>query len=141
MDLCVGSLGSKINGREICLADSATTYTILGDQKYFSHITLVEANVNTITGPANLIYGSGRATIMLPCGTIFYINNALYSVRSQRNLLNFKDIRHNGYHIETTYDNNKEYLCITHIVSSQKLVVEKLHIFLFRIILYHNNNN
>ena len=95
MDLCVGSLGSKINGGEICLADSATTHTIIRDQKYFSHITLVEANVNTISGPTDLIDGFERATIMLPCGTIFHINDALYSVRSRRNLLSFKDIRHN----------------------------------------------
>ena len=106
MDLCVGLLGSKINGGEICLADSATTHTILRDQKYFFHITLVEANVNKISGPADLIYGSGRVTIMLQCDTIFHINDALYSIRSRRNLLSFKDIRHNGYHIETTYDNN-----------------------------------
>ena len=118
MNLCVGSLGSKINGGEICLADSATIHTILRDQKYFCHITLLEANVNTISGPTDLIDGSGRATIMLPCGTIFHINDALYSVRSRRNMLSFKDIRHNGYHIETTSNNNKEYLCITHIVSS-----------------------
>ena len=118
MNICVRSLSSKINGGEICLVDSATTHTILRDQKYFSHITLVEANVNTISGPAYLIDGSGRATIMLPWGIIFHINDVLYSVRSKRNLLSFKDIRHNGYHIETTYDNNKEYLCITHIVSS-----------------------
>ena len=129
MDLYVGSLVSKINGGEICLADSSTTHTILRDQKYFSQITLVEANVNTISGPADLIDGSGRATILLPCGTIFHINDVLYSVKSKRNFLSFKDIRHNGYHIETTYDNNKEYLCITHIVSSQKLVVEKLSTF------------
>ena len=63
---------------------------------------------------------------MLPCGTIFHINDVLYSVRSIRNILSFKDISRNGYHIETTYDNTKQYLCITHIVSSQKLVVEKL---------------
>ena len=107
MDLCVGSLGSKINGGEIYLADSATTNTILRDQKYFSHITLVEANVNTISGPADLIDGSGRATIMLPYGTIFHINDVLYSIKSIRNMLSFKYIRHNGYHIETTYDNNK----------------------------------
>ena len=50
MDLCVGSLDSKINGGEICRADSATTHTILRNQKYFSHITLVETNVNTISG-------------------------------------------------------------------------------------------
>ena len=80
MNLCVGSLGSKINGGEICLADSATTHTILQDKKYFSHITLVEANVNTISGPAYLIDGSGRATIMLPCGTIFHINDALEEI-------------------------------------------------------------
>ena len=79
MDLCVGLLGSKINGGEICLVDSATTHTILLDQKYFSHITLVEANVNTILGPVDLIDGSGRATTMLPYGTIFHINDALYS--------------------------------------------------------------
>ena len=118
MNLCVGSLGSKINGGEICLADSAATHTIIRDQKYFSHITLVEANVNTISGPTDLIDVSGRAIIMLPCGKTFHINDALYSVRSIRNMLSFKDIRLNGYHIETTYDNNKEYLCITHIVSS-----------------------
>ena len=129
MDLCVESLGSKINGREICLVDSATTHIILRDQKYFSYITLVEANVNIISGPADLIDGFERATIMLPCDTIFHVNDVLYSFRSKINLLSFKDIRHNGYHIETTYDNNKEYLCITHIVSSQKLVVEKLLAF------------
>ena len=133
MDLCVETLCCKINGGEICLADSATTYTILMDKKYFSHITLVEANVNTISGPADLIGGSEIATIMLPCGTIFHVNDALYSVRFRRNLLSFKDIRHNGYYIETTYDNNKEYLCITHIVSSQKLVVEKLCTFSSRL--------
>ena len=140
MNLCVGSLGSKINGGELCLADSATTHTIHRDQKYFSHITLVEANVNTILGPANLIDGFGRATIFLPCGTIFHINDALYLVRSIRNLLSFKDIRCNGYHIETTYDNNKEYLCITHCFKP-KACSGKIACFFFRIILYHNNNN
>ena len=67
--------------------------------------------------------------LCLPCGTIFHINDALYSGKSIINLLSFKDIRHNGYHIETTYDNNKEYLCITHIVSNQTLVVENLPAF------------
>ena len=129
MDLCVGLLGSNINGGEICLAICATAHTIIRDQKCFSHITLVEVNVNTISSHADLIDGSWRAIIMLSCGTIFHINDALYSVRSKRNMLSFKDIRYNGYHIETTYNNNKEYLCITHIVSSQKLVVEKLPAF------------
>ena len=64
MDLCVGSFGSKINGGEIWGADNATTHTILQDHIYFSHIAFVEANLNTISGPTDLIDGSRRATIM-----------------------------------------------------------------------------
>ena len=45
------------------------------------------------------------------------IEEALYSEKSQRNLMSFKDIRKNGYHIETTNESNVEYLCITTIVS------------------------
>ncbi|GAV75933.1 hypothetical protein CFOL_v3_19409 [Cephalotus follicularis] len=33
------------------------------------------------------------------------ITDALYSTKSRRNLLSFKDIRRNGYHIETTNEN------------------------------------
>ena len=101
---------SKVNCKELCLADSATTHTILKDKKYFSQLTLVEANVNTISGPADLIEGSGRANIMLSGGTTFMINDALFSSRSRRNLLSFKDIRRNGYHIETKNEDNTEYL-------------------------------
>ena len=140
MDLCVGWLSSKINGGEICLADSATTHTILQDQKYFSHKTLVESNVNTISGPVGLIDGSRRATIMLPCGTIFHINDVLYSIRSRRNLLSFKDIPHNGYHIEITYDNNKEYVYYSYCFKP-KACSGKIASFFFKIILYHNNKN
>ena len=63
---------------------------------------------------------------MLPKGTRFRINDALYSSKSIRNLLSFKDIRKNGYHIETMNNGNKECLYITSIVSSKKLVVETL---------------
>ena len=89
MDIYVGLLGSKINGGEICLSDSATTHISLRDQKYFSHITLVEANVNTISGLADLTDGSRRATIMLPCGTIFHINDALDSIISKKQSAKF----------------------------------------------------
>ena len=54
---------------------------------------------------------------------------ALYSEKSQRNLLSFKDIRKNGYHIETTNEGNVEYLCITTIVSGKKSVLERLPAF------------
>ena len=114
------------NGEDICLADSATTHTILRDRKFFSTLVLTKANVTTISGSADLIEGSGRAHIRLTHGTQLYIQEALYSSKSRRNLLSFKDIRLNGYHIETTNDNNVEYLCITSNTHCQRRILEKL---------------
>ena len=99
--------------RDACLVDCAIIHTILCDKKYFSNLTLVPFNVQTISGSVNLIKGSGRATIVLPNGTKFQIDNALYSKKSNQNLLSFKDIRQNGYHIETVNHNGNEYLLIT----------------------------
>ena len=112
-----------MNRENFCLADSTTTHMILKDKKYFKILKL--CNVNTISGSSNLIEGSGRAT-MLPKGTKLCINDALYSSKSSRNLLNFKDIRYKGYHIETNNKGSEEFLYITSIVSSQKLILEKL---------------
>ena len=89
------------SSENFCLADSATTHTILKDKKYFQSLILCKANVNTILGSSNLIEGSGRVMIMLLKGTKLCIDDALYSSKSSRNLLNFKDIHDNGYHIET----------------------------------------
>ena len=78
---------------------------------------LIKTNVSTISGITNLVEGFGRTNIMLPNGTRFHINDALYSNKSRRNLLSFKDNRRNGYHIETMNENNVEYLYITSIIS------------------------
>ena len=84
-------------GDDICLLDSATTHTILKNQKFFSELSKnFSAKVSTIAGSANIIDGSGRAHIILPNGTHIFIQNALYSSNSKRNLLSFKDIRMNG---------------------------------------------
>ena len=85
--------------------------------------------MSTISGTSNLIEGSERANIMLLKGTRFHINDALYFGKSIRNLLSFKDICRNGYHIEIMNDGNKECLYITSIVSSKKLVGETLSAF------------
>ena len=90
-----------MDGGDLCLADSATSHTILKNKKYFSHLINREASVSTITCSAKIIEGSGRANIILPMGAQLEIVDALYSPKSQRNLLSFKDIRRNGYHIET----------------------------------------
>ena len=70
-----------------------------------------------------------------PNGTQFHINDALYSRKSIRNLLNFKDICINGYYIETMNDGNTKCLYITSIVYGKKLVVEKFSAISSR--LYH----
>jgi len=46
-----------------------------------------------------------------------HIKNAFYSPKSNRNLLCFKYIRLNGYHIETNNEGDIEYLYITRIES------------------------
>ena len=97
----------------------------------------MKANVNTISGPTDLIDGSRRATIMLPCDTIFHINDALYSVK----FISFTDIHHNGYHFETTYDNKKKLFMHYSYYFKAEACSGKITCFFFRIILYHNNNN
>ena len=113
------------------------THIILLDKRYFLDFTLTNVNISTISSTVNLIEGFERVSIMLPNGTRFYINDALYSSRSTRNLLSFKDIRRNGYHIETMNKGKKECLYITSIVYDKKLIMKKLSAFSSG--LYHTN--
>ncbi|KAJ0575449.1 putative RNA-directed DNA polymerase [Helianthus annuus] len=109
-----------------CLVDSGTTNTILKHKKFFSELSPAETLVGTISGVCDLIEGSGRASIILPSGTKLIINDALYSSKSRRNLLSFKSIRQNGYHLKTTSENNIEYLQITSNENGKDTIVEKL---------------
>ena len=118
-----------MNDDDICLADCATTYTILREKTYVLNLIVTNASVSTIYGTSNLIEGSGIANIMLPNGTRFHINDALYSSKLTRNLISFKDICKNGYHIETMNEGNKECLYITSIIYGKKIVVKKLPAF------------
>lgn len=110
----------RISMGDICIADSATTHTILQSQKYFSQLTKTNSHVWTISGTSNIIEGFGKASFILPNETQIHIPNALYSSKSTRNLLSFKDIRLNGFHIETTSENKEEYLLITSTTSGYK---------------------
>ncbi|GAV64834.1 hypothetical protein CFOL_v3_08349, partial [Cephalotus follicularis] len=101
--------------------------------------------VGTISGSSDLIEGSGMAIFVLSNGTQMRITDALYSIKSRRNLLSFKDIHRNGYHIETTNENGKEYLYITGNASGRKQISEKfpvlssgLYIMEIRVIESHN---
>ena len=97
---------------DICLADSATTHTILKENKYFEYLKFTKANVTTISSPTDMIIDYEKANIVLPNNSRLSIKYALYSPESRRNLLSFKDTRANGYHIETTDEDRKEYLYI-----------------------------
>ena len=57
MDLADG-FNSKMIEETFCLVDSATTYTILKDKKYFQNLIFTKAKVNTIFGSSNIIEGS-----------------------------------------------------------------------------------
>ncbi|GAV76688.1 hypothetical protein CFOL_v3_20161, partial [Cephalotus follicularis] len=85
-----------------------------------------KANVEIISGISDLIEDSGMVSFVLSNGTQMRITDALYSTKSRRNLLSFKDIRQNGYHIETTNESDKEYLYITGNASGRKQILEKL---------------
>jgi hypothetical protein len=92
-------------------------------------LILNKVSVNTISSSSNLIEGSERANIILPKGTKLCIDDALYSSKSRRNLISFKDIRLNDFYVETTNEGSEEYLYITSIISDQKFILEKLHTF------------
>ena len=114
------------SGAVDCLADCGTTHTILKDKKYFINFTPKETSVTTISGPSTLIEGFGKAKFALSNGTPMTISEALYSPRSRRTLLSFKDIRENQYHIETAHENGVEFLYITSTQYGQKRILEKL---------------
>ena len=111
---------------DVCLLDSASTHTIFRSRHFFSSMTLRKTHVHIISGPIPIIDGFGNATIVLPKGTILHIENAFLSSRSKRNLLSFKDVRRNGYHVETIYEQNKEYIGITSYKMGLKTIHEKL---------------
>ena len=102
------------------LIDSTTTHTILKNQNFFSELMFIPRKVSTITGLVQIIEGSGIAHTMLPNVTRLFIKDALFSRSCRRNLISFKDIRVNGYHIETVTKRGNEYLCIVTSIGSQK---------------------
>ena len=107
-----------------CLVDSASTHTILRDHHYFMSMNSHSGPLKTISGLTKIIEGSGEASFLLSNNTYITISNALYSPRSTRNLLSFKDIRLNGYHLETVVVENKEFLHVTSLTNGLKAIVE-----------------
>ena len=114
------------SGKVSCPADSATMHTVLCERIYFTNFIPKNAPLTTLSGPSNLIEGYGKARIMLSNGKILTIAEALYSPRSERTLLSFKEIRDNSYHAETHVENGVEFLCITSYKYGQKRILDKI---------------
>ena len=93
---------------ELCLVDSATTNSILREMKYFQTLEKMNGDILTIVGRDTVIVGTGRAIFTLPGGTQVTIEDALLYPDSSRTLISYRDIRKNGFHIETHEDNKEE---------------------------------
>jgi peptide/histidine transporter 3/4 len=111
---------------EICLVDSGTTNTILRETRYFQTLAKKSGNIMTIAGSNAHVVGTGSATLVLPMGTQIFVKDALLCTDSKRMLLSFKDIRANGFHVETEIEHGTKYLLITIFDGYQKRVVEIL---------------
>ena len=70
-------------------------------------------------------------------GTKLVINDALYSSKSRRILINFKAIRQNGYHMETKTINEKEFLCLTTESNGTKIILERMLAYSLGLYLTH----
>lgn len=93
----------------------------------------MKKKINIISSPVNLIKDFRRAIPLLVNETKLILQNTLYLARSKRNLLSFKDIRLNEYHINILNENNAEYLCIIKNVFEMKYILEKLPAFSSRL--------
>lgn len=111
---------------ELCLVDSGTTNSILREIKYFQTLNKSKGNVMTIAGRDAIVIGSGQAIITLPMGTQITMEDALLYPESTRTLLSYRDIRRNGFHIDTHEDNDEECLLITKNNGYGKQLVEKI---------------
>src|SRR6185312_5182926 len=101
---------------ELCLVDSCTTNSILREIKYFQTLTKKDGNIMTIAG----------TQITLPMGTHITIEDALLYPDSTRTLLSYRDIRKNGFHVETHEENKEEFLLFTKLTSFGKQICEKI---------------
>ncbi|TYG69540.1 hypothetical protein ES288_D05G239000v1 [Gossypium darwinii] len=88
-----------------------------------------DAYINTISCNSKFIKSFERAIILLSKRIKIVIDDTLFSIKSKTNLLSFKDICLNGYHIETMNKKNIEYLYITIVKCGKKCVWKRLHAF------------
>ena len=85
-----------------------------------------KSSVTTMIGSSPVIQGRGNVQFLLPNGTMIHVTDALYALKANRTLLSFRDIRANGFHLETFNENGQEILFITSNDCGRKRILEKL---------------
>jgi len=60
------NVGINTNDEDMCLINSAKTYTILKNNKFFSCLVMRDIYVGIIYSTTNICEGSERAIILLP---------------------------------------------------------------------------
>lgn len=117
----------QLDDLRTCIVDSGTSHTILQYRKYFSHITPSHRQMTTIMGNDQIEEGHGPATIILPQDIVIRIKSVIFAPNATMNLISFKDIRVNGYHIHTNTEKTQE---VIHIVSNTDNGMEIKKLFL-----------
>lgn len=93
-----------------------------------------ETNVSSIyLALQKLLKTLKTANILLHGEKKLHIANAMYFSKSTINLLSFKNIHLNGYHIETRNEKDNEYFYIMRYTLDKISIVEKLYVFLYRV--------
>ncbi|KAL3683038.1 hypothetical protein R1sor_001060 [Riccia sorocarpa] len=106
----INSVSATNGDRSLCIIDSGATHTILNKPCYFKHgFKGKNLSIDTLAGPIRG-EGIGHAQVELPNKTIINIPDAIYSSKSPRNLLAFRTLRENGYHLMTGEDVGKDVL-------------------------------
>lgn len=117
---------SSLDDKRTCIVDSGISHTILRRCEYFTHITPSHRQMTSIMGSNQIEKGHGPTTITLPQGTIIHIKLAIYAPHATRNLISFKDIRENGYHIHTDTKKKQEVIHILQNTSNGIEIKERL---------------
>jgi len=92
------NVDTSTNDDDMCLIDSATTYTILKSNKFFSCLVMRDINVSIIYSTTNIWR--------------LWKSYYTYTKKLNRNLLSVKDICLNRYTINTNNEKDMKYLYI-----------------------------
>jgi len=99
----------------------ATTHIILKSNIFFFYLKCDKLMLGLFFGTANIIEGYKRANTLLPRDTKLHIKNAFYSPKFNRDLLSFKDICLDEYHIKINNEGKMKYIYINRLTFDKKM--------------------